>query len=105
MVTTRTHYSLKVFDDAEREAGNVDVEVRLENGDRYLATFFTIRNIEELFQKNEHTGECLGGLYLWAAHMILVRRISRGVIARTIQDLLARGEFEKVFDGPYREAH
>ena len=76
---------------------NIDVEVVMADGRRYGATFFTLRNIERLFDKNRETGECQSGLYLWAANMILVRELSFDVIHRTVDDLIASGEFEQSF--------
>jgi hypothetical protein len=76
---------------------NVDVEVTLADGRRFGATFFTVQNIQKLFDKNRATGECAGGLYLWAANMILVERISVDVIERTVEELLGTDEFFSVF--------
>ena len=76
--------------------GNVDVEVRDSSG-RWSATFFTLDNIRSLFEKNASTGECAGGLYLWAADMILVWTLDRATIEHTVADLRATGEFETAF--------
>lgn len=77
---------------------NVDVEVVLEDGRRFGATFFTIANITKLFEKNRRTGECAGGLYFWADHMIVVETLTSPVMERTTEDLLQTGEFEHVFE-------
>jgi hypothetical protein len=76
---------------------NIDIEVRFADGRRYGATFFTIENLSRLFQKNRATGECAGGIYLWAANMIIVQDLSMETVARTIHDLLEREEFERSF--------
>ena len=81
----------------EPTVDNVDVEVTLADGVRYGATFFTLKNIERLFQKNRTTGECAGGLYLWAANMILVQELTLDVIERSVQDLLENQEFGSAF--------
>jgi hypothetical protein len=75
-------------------ADNVDVEIVLDDGRRFVATFFTLVNVQNLFDKNKRTGECAAGLYLWAADMILVERLTRDVIVRTVADLLQEGELE-----------
>jgi len=72
---------------------NIDVEVELPGGRRFVATFFTLQNIHSLFNKNLETGECSGGLYLWAADMILVKDLNLGTISATISSLLIDGEF------------
>ena len=76
---------------------NVDVEVRFGDGRRFGATFFTLANVERLFDKNRKTGECASGLYLWAANMILVRDVSIETIERTVKDLMDCDEFEQAF--------
>jgi len=76
---------------------NVDVEVTLADGSRFGATFFTLTNVQRLFEKNRTTGECKAGLYLWAAQMILVERLTIEVIRTTVEDLLGSGEFHVAF--------
>lgn len=76
---------------------NVDVEVTLPDGARYAATFFTLANIQSLFRKNIQTGECDGGLYLWASDMIIVRQLTQETIERAVDDLMASGEFSGAF--------
>jgi hypothetical protein len=51
---------------------NSDVIVTLENGERWMATFFSYQNILSLAEKNRHSRECLGGKYFVAKEMILV---------------------------------
>lgn len=76
---------------------NVDVEVALTDGRRFGATFFTLQNVQRLFEKNRATGECLGGLYLWAVNMIIVETLTMDVIRKTVEDLLDNGEFFSAF--------
>jgi hypothetical protein len=93
-------YSIKVFQGSEGMNpvdDNVDVEVEFDDGSRYAATFFTLENLRRLFEKNERTGECKSGLYLWASDMIIVRELSEAVISETVADLLAQEEFEGAF--------
>lgn len=80
------------------EDDNSDVIVTCENGKRWVASFFTHRNIFSLSEKNKATGECLGGSYFWARDMILVDEITRPIIESVIQDLIEEGEFESIFD-------
>lgn len=76
---------------------NVDVYVTLPSGQRFSATFFTPRNVESLLDKNEATGECAKGLYLWASEMIVIRRLTEDSVLRAVGDLLDSGEFEAAF--------
>lgn len=80
------------------ENDNVDVEVTFADGRRFGATFFTLKNIERLFEKNRKTGECGAGLYLWAVNMVLVQELTLRAIERTVDDLLSNGEFEHAFE-------
>ncbi|HJY78729.1 MAG TPA: hypothetical protein VKE95_18960 [Burkholderiales bacterium] len=79
------------------EDDNVDVEVLFPDGRRFGATFFTLKNLEKLFEKNKKTGECADGLYLWAANMVLVRDLSMGAIERAVDDLIENNELEQAF--------
>src|SRR5262249_48202855 len=76
---------------------NVDVEVAFDDGSRYMATFFTLQNIQKLMDNYEQTGECMQGFYFWAIDMILVRRLTRENIAKVVGDLIGKGEFDKAF--------
>lgn len=76
---------------------NVDVEVVFDDGRRFSATFFTLTNLQLLFEKNKASGECESGLYLWASNMIIVRDLSLESIERTVKGLLSSSEFETAF--------
>jgi len=100
VVTISTDPTIIVFSADDLEAPvldlNVDVEVHTESG-RWSATFFTLANIEALMREHAVTGECAGGLYEWAADMIVVRELSYEVIRRTVVQLQRDGEFESAF--------
>ena len=82
----------------DRFDDNVDVEVHLPDGSRWGATFFTLKNIRTLMNRYRSTGECSGGLYFWAADMVLLEELTYGTIIATVEDLLAEGEFQMVFE-------
>lgn len=83
---------------------NLDVEVRLGDGRRYTATFFTITNIEAMFRKNRQTGECANGLYFWSTEMVIVAELDITTMQKVVEGLMLEDEFERVFkkipDGP-----
>jgi hypothetical protein len=86
------HYKIKVFngdDPLHALDDNVDVEVIFDNGLRFSATFFTLKNIHSLFEKNRRTGECKKGLYFWCVDMIIVEKLSRHIIAKTVAALIS----------------
>ncbi len=76
---------------------NSDVIVTDQNSNKYVATFFTYKNIEFLRAKNERTGECNNGKYFWASDMIIVDKIDRESIEQTINYLIANDEFHLIF--------
>jgi hypothetical protein len=77
--------------------GNSDVIVTFENGERWVATFFSYRNISSLMEKNRETGECLGGKYFCASDMILADEVSRERIEEVVAEMLDQKEFETYF--------
>lgn len=79
---------------APAEDGNLDVLIDLEDGRRFAATFFTIKNVQSLMRRHRESGECASGLYLWASDMILVESISVETIRRTVAGLIESGELE-----------
>ncbi|WP_239617921.1 hypothetical protein [Cohnella mopanensis] len=76
---------------------NTDVIVTFEDGSRWIASFYTYRNIQSLAEKNSQTGECLNGKYLWSSDMLLVDECSRRRIEEVIQYLMGEQEFEHIF--------
>ncbi|WP_430411634.1 hypothetical protein [Kordia sp.] len=77
--------------------GNEDVFVKFTNGDQYIATFFTYKNIETLRQKNKKIGEELYGNYFWATDMILIDNLNITTIKDVIDNLLKNDSFRSVF--------
>src|SRR5918998_6898861 len=73
---------------------NSDVIVTFENGERWVATFFSYQNVLSLREKNQETGECLGGKYFCATDMILVDEVSRGRIEEVVAEMLDQKEFD-----------
>lgn len=76
---------------------NTDVVVKFGNGERWVASFFTYKNIYSLADKNKETGENLFGKYLWGSDMILIEECSRSTIEAVITNLIREKGFESVF--------
>lgn len=76
---------------------NSDIFVELENGEKYVATFFTYENIEWLRIKNQTTGECLNGKYFMASDMLIIERLDRETIETVVEELIGTNEFNSVF--------
>lgn len=80
-----------IFDD------NTDVIVDFEDGSRWVASFFTYKNIKTLSIKNASTGENMDGKFFWSSDMVLVDEVSRIRIEQVIEYLVDMEEFEQVF--------
>jgi hypothetical protein len=106
MTPNSLRYRIKIFGGEEPidpASDNVDVEVILSNGDRYVATFFTIENIRRIMERYVETGECANGKYFWASDMIIVDELTEEAIEETVRDLMISGEFFKAFSGPLKD--
>lgn len=77
---------------------NLDIHVKLKNGKKFVATFFTLENISTIMNRHKESGECAFGKYFWASNMIIVESLSYEVISKAVQDLIENDEFEMVFD-------
>lgn len=86
-------YRIEIFREApvDPEDDNVDVYVHFEDGRSYIATFFTLRNIQNLMEKDRRTGENDGGAHFWATDMVIVRRLDPETVRLAVEDIIAHG--------------
>ena len=82
---------------ADYEDLNTDVIVQFENGDRYVATFFSWKNLENMIKELEPTEEYRSGRFYKVLNMVLVRDFGEGNIRPVIDAMLAEGDFQLVF--------
>lgn len=73
---------------------NSDVIFELNDGSKWVATFFTYKNIETLRKKNQLTGECLNGTYFCATDMILISEMSEKIIKAVLDEMISNDEIE-----------
>lgn len=66
---------------------NIDIHIILSNDDVYVATLFTLKNIDMLMRRDAAS-------YFWASDMIIVPDLSHSTIRKAIQDALDDGYFE-----------
>lgn len=78
---------------------NIDVEIELNTGETFSATFFTVRNIQSLLNKFKATGECASGTYFWAVDMIITEDLSKETLYRAIEDLVISGDLGSACQG------
>lgn len=75
-----------------------DVIVTIDGGKRWIASFFTYKNILSLTENNKITGECLNGQFFWASDMILIDELTRSRIESVVGYVLDEGTFESIFE-------
>ncbi len=64
---------------------------------KWVASFFTYKNIDSLRLKKQQTGENLNGVFLWSSDMILIEKIDRISLECVISNLMEEGLFIQVF--------
>ena len=85
-------------DHSNTVSGNTDVIVHLDNGKKYIASFFSYDFVKDIRNKNIETGAFAKGKYFWDKHMVLVEECSSKVIQPVIQEIIDEGEFLDVFE-------
>jgi hypothetical protein len=80
---------------------NVDIEVTLAGGERFTATFTTLKNIATIMERYRQSGECLAGKYFWASELIVVDELNVALIRKVVSDPLKSGELSRAFGGPH----
>jgi hypothetical protein len=80
--------------DLDEYNDNVDVNVTLNDGRKFLAQIFTIANIIKLMNKYRATGEHNPD-YFWIRNMIIATHLTQDVVANTIYDLIKEERFEE----------
>ena len=76
---------------------NTDVIVYLENGKKFIASFFTYSNILDLQIQHQQDGTYHNGAYFWDRNMVLVENCSIQTIEPVINDLIDEGNFRDAF--------
>lgn len=79
------------------EDANTDVMVVFSDRSKWIASFFTYKNIRTLREKNKQTGESMSGAYLWSSDMVLIDIASRERLEQVIDYLIQNNEFQSVF--------
>jgi len=68
-----------------------------ENGEKYVASFFTYDYIRAQQLQNRKAGKSLNGKYFWVRGMILIEKCSSDQIMDVVKDLILEGDFEAAF--------
>lgn len=76
---------------------NTDVIVFMENGAKYVASFFSYKNIEKLRKVHQKTGAHLSGKYFQANNLVLIDNCSKSNVTKVVQYLIEEGDFQMIF--------
>ena len=85
------------YEATDYKNNNTDVIVEMENGNVYIASFFTYNNLEAIRAENRKSGAFLAGKYFWTEKMVFIEEIDLEIIKEVIQDLAEEGDFRKAF--------
>lgn len=77
--------------------GNTDVIVFMDNGKKYIASFFSYSFLDKINYEHQMNGELLNGSYFWDKNMVLVKNCSLNIIEPVIIDLIDEGNFQEAF--------
>ena len=79
-------------------SGFIDVHALGPSGEHLVGTICTISAIQERLRYFENSGECLGGQYFWAAGLVVVASMDRGVLLTVLDDLARQGDLKSAFE-------
>ena len=87
----------QAIDDFDACNENTDVIVVMDNDAKYIASFFTYRNIEKLKKEHRQSGEYLSGKYFRVDNMVLVECCNKENVRKVVEYLIDEGDFQKAF--------
>ena len=99
-IIEKDDYTIRILygaDIADPRDNNVDVFVEFRNGKTYVATFFTLKNIQAIMDRYKTSGECKSGLYFYCTDMIIVNKITDKAVSDVIQGMIDEQDFESAF--------
>ena len=76
---------------------NTDVIVQFDNGDQYIATFFSFKNLEGMLEAHKHSEEYLSEDYYKVLDAVLINDFKDRKLLRVIEHMMVEGDFQVVF--------
>jgi hypothetical protein len=76
---------------------STDVIVRFDNGDTYVASFFTYEFVLRKRKEHKRSGKYLNGKYFWSDRMVIIEDCCRKSIKTVVDELKERGDFFTAF--------
>lgn len=82
----------------DTRAGNADIILTFEDGERRTATFMTLDNVTR-FLHEKQSGPAHDA-YVWAGNLVIVASLDPDTVARTVQAMIQRHEIPLAFGTP-----
>jgi hypothetical protein len=76
---------------------NTDVIVQFDNGDEYVAPFFSVKNLEGMIEEHKHSKEYFSEEYYKLLNAVLVNDFNNSKLLRVIEHMMVEGDFQVVF--------
>jgi hypothetical protein len=74
-----------------------DVIVHFDNGDRYVATFYSYKCLNEMLETDMKSAAFFAKDYYRILDMVLVKDFNNGDLYSLIETMIAEGDFQLVF--------
>jgi hypothetical protein len=76
---------------------NTDVIVSLDNGDEYIATFFSFKNLQGMIEEHRHSKEFLTRRCYKTLNAVLVNDFKYENLRPVIERMIVEGDFQVMF--------
>jgi hypothetical protein len=76
---------------------NTDVIVNFENGDKYVATFFSHKNLKKTVDADRQAFDFSSDRYYRILNMVLVEDLNKENLLAVIECMIAEGDFQLIF--------
>ena len=76
---------------------STDVIVDLDNGDRYIATFFTYKSLTSMIESDVQSGDSYTEHYYRILNMVLIKDFNKGDLRAIIERMISEGDFQVIF--------
>ncbi|MDH5397001.1 MAG: hypothetical protein OEX02_02580 [Cyclobacteriaceae bacterium] len=92
------------YQELSTENGHKDLIVRLGNGEKYVGSFYTFQEIDDIRKRKNDEGEVTNFNFFCSSNMVIVDELSEEVIEGTIAQLLENDGFYTTFFPANKEA-
>lgn len=76
---------------------STDVIVHFDNGDKYIATFFSHKSLKNMFEADMHSGDFYAEHYYKILSMVLIKDFNNGNLQSVIECMISEGDFQLIF--------